>query len=109
MMSYIIITEFYSFEEGMTTLYGSNMFVFRSADEFTVFSRMNFHYTSIIKRLGFQINIRVSLQSFETILEYLSISFDCQSINVRISLSPFSLSVEHLKNCVMSRLRSLER
>jgi hypothetical protein len=51
----------------------------------------------------------VSLQSFETILEYIIISFDCESIDVQISLSPLSLSMEQLKNCVISRLRSLER
>ncbi|KAG5659396.1 hypothetical protein KAF25_000598 [Fusarium avenaceum] len=79
------------------------------ADEFTVFSRMNFHYAGIMKRLGFQINMWVSLQSFETILEYISIYFDFQSIDVWISLSPFSLSVELLKKSVISRLRILER
>ncbi|CAJ0555073.1 Ff.00g051380.m01.CDS01 [Fusarium sp. VM40] len=108
-MGYIIITKLYSFEEGITTLYGSNVLLFRSADEFTVFSRMNFHYAGVMKRLGFQINMRVSLQSFETILEYISIYFDFQSIDVRISLSPFSLSVELLKKSVISRLRILER
>ncbi|KAI6756458.1 hypothetical protein HG530_012194 [Fusarium avenaceum] len=108
-MGYIIITKLYSFEEGITTLYGSNVLLFRSADEFTVFSRTNIHYAGIMKRLGFQINMWVSLQSFEIILEYISIYFDFQSIDVRISLSPFSLSAELLKKSVISRLRILER
>jgi hypothetical protein len=52
-MGYLIITKVYGFEEGVTALYGSNVLLFRSADEFTVFAPMNFHYAGIMKRLGF--------------------------------------------------------